>query len=173
MSHRVTFKGSPVQLSGQPIKPGDKAPDFQVVANDLSTVGLPTGRTTILLAVPSLDTGVCDMETRRFNQEAANLPGVEMLVISMDLPFAQQRWCGNAGVDKVRTASDFRGGHFGKAYGTLIADGPMAGLEARAVFVVDPQGIVRHVEYVADIAQEPNYAAAIAAARQIAAAPTK
>lgn len=173
MSHRVTFKGNPVKLSGQPLKPGDKAPDFQAVANDLSTVGLPTGKPVILVSVPSLDTAVCDMETRRFNQEAAQLPGVEVLVISMDLPFAQQRWCGNAGIDKVRTASDFRGGHFGKAYGTLIAEGPMAGLDARAVFVVDAQGTIRHVEYVADIASEPNYDAAMAAARQAAAAPAK
>jgi thiol peroxidase len=172
MARTVTLKGNPFALSGAGISVGDKAPQTALVANDLSsvTVGAP-GKTTILVVVPSLDTGVCDMETRRFNEEAANLPGdVQIQVISRDLPFAQKRWCGNAGIDKVQTLSDSQDRQFGDAWGLVIAEGPLRGLLARAVYVLDATGTVRYAEVVPEIGQEPNYAPALAAAREAAAA---
>jgi thiol peroxidase len=127
------------------------------------------GKVLILSAVPSLDTPVCDTETRRFNTEAGKLPGgVEVWTISMDLPFAQKRWCGAAGATAVKTLSDFRERAFAPAYGTLVKDGPLAGLSARAVFVVGKDGKIAHAEYVKDITQEPNYDAALAAAKKAA-----
>jgi thiol peroxidase len=119
----------------------------------------------ILASVPSLDTPVCDTETRRFNEEAAKLPGVEILTISMDLPMAQKRWCGAAGVDKVRTLSDYRDRSFGPAYGVLIQE---LMLNARAVFVLDKDNTIRYVEYVKEVAEQPNYEAALVAARKLA-----
>jgi thioredoxin-dependent peroxiredoxin len=163
----VTFKGNPVVLTGEEVKVGQAAPDFKVQKIDLSdyTLGSGSGKTRILVAVPSLDTAVCDMETRRFNEEAAKLPDVEVVCVSMDLPFAQKRWCGAAGVDKVTPASDHRDASFGQGYGVLINGGPLDRLLARAVFVVGPDDRVKYAEYVKEIAEQPNYEAALAAAR--------
>lgn len=165
------LKGTPVTLTGPEVKPGERAPDFTVVGNDLQPVSLGDGRGTVLIlsSVPSLDTPVCETETRRFNREVGKLPGVSVWTISMDLPFAQKRWRGAARVNAVKTLSDFQGASFGKSYGVLMADGPLAGLDARAVFVVDREGTVRHVEYVKEISAEPDYEAALSAARQAAA----
>ncbi len=168
---QVTFKGNPVALSGSEVKPNQPAPDFTAIDTALQPVRLSTarGKVVILSAVPSLDTPVCDTETRRFNQEATTLgEGVEVWTISMDLPFAQKRWCGAAGVQRVKTLSDFRDRSFGQSYGTLIKEGPLAGLDARAVFVVGKDGQLKHVEYVKEITTEPNYEAALAAARAAA-----
>jgi thiol peroxidase len=169
----VTLRGNPLTLSGPEIKPGQDAPDFTLVDNNLQPVRLSDakGKVVILSTVPSVDTPVCDTETRRFNQEASKLgEGIEVWTVSMDLPFAQKRWCGAAGVDRVRTLSDFRDRTFGQSYGVLIKDGPLAGVDARAVFVVGKDGKVRHVEYVKEIANEPNYEAALSAARAAAGA---
>jgi thiol peroxidase len=167
------FKGNPVTLAGPEIKPGQDAPDFAAVDTSLAPVRLSgaRGKVVILSSVPSLDTPVCDTETRRFNEEASKLGGnAEVWTISMDLPFAQKRWCGAAGVSRVKALSDFRDRSFGQSYGVLVKDGPLAGLNARAVFVVGKDGKVKHVEYVKEIATEPNYEAALSAARQAAAA---
>ena len=169
----VTFKGGPVTLSGPEIKPGQTAPDFSVVDNGLQTVKLSdsAGKVLILSAVPSLDTPVCDKETRRFNEEASKLGDqVEVWTISMDLPFAQKRWCGAADVSRVRTVSDFREHSFGQNYGVLIKDTALAGIHARAVFVVGKDGKVKHAEYVKEIASEPDYDAALKAATEAAGA---
>jgi len=162
----VTFKGNPVTLIGPEIKVGDTAPNFKVLlANDLSEVTLDDtkGSVRIISVVPSLDTGVCDAQTRRFNEEAAQLEGVHILTISVDLPFAQKRWCGAAGIGKVQTLSDHRDLSFGTAYGVVIKE---LRLLARAVFVIDQNDKVVHAEYVSEIAQHPNYEAAIEAAKK-------
>jgi thiol peroxidase len=153
-----------VELAGNEVKAGQKAPDFTVVGNDMKPVTLKdtSGKVRIIASVPSLDTGVCDMETRRFNTEAAKLPGVEILTISMDLPFAQKRWCGAAGVTAVRTLSDHRTGSFGEAFGVLE---PGRRLNARAIFVVDKDDTVKYVEYVPVVGTEPNYDGALNAVR--------
>jgi thiol peroxidase len=172
MARKVTFKGNPVALSGDGVAVGAKAPQTPLITNDLAsmTVGAP-GKVTVLVVVPSLDTSVCDMESRRFNQEAASLPGdIQVLVVSRDLPFAQKRWCGNAGIDKVQTLSDFRDRKFGDAWGLTIAEGPLSGLLARAVYVIDAGGTVRYAELVPEIGQEPHYDAALKAAREAASA---
>src|SRR5438552_18893078 len=163
---QVTFKGNPVNLTGDEVKVGQTAPDFKVQKIDMSDYTLKSspGKTRILVSVPSLDTPVCDMETRRFNEEAAKLPNVEILTVSTDLPFAQKRWCGAAGVDKVRTASDHRDTAFGLAYGTLIKE---LRIESRAVFVVDQNGVLQHVEYVKEVAEHPNYDAALSKAKSL------
>jgi len=163
----VTMKGNPVTLLGTEVKTGQRAPDAELVANDLSMVKLSSfaGKVLIITSVPSLDTRVCDLETRRFNTEAAGLgDDVVVLAVSMDLPFAQARWCGAAGVKNVRTLSDHREAAFGKAYGVLIKD---LRLLARAVFVVDKKGVVRYQELVKDITAEPDYEAALKAAREL------
>ncbi len=164
----VTMKGSPLTLVGNEVKVGQKAPDAELVANDLSVVKLSSltrGKICLLTSVPSLDTPVCDLETRRFNQEASSLSqDVIVLTVSMDLPFAQTRWCGAAGVKNVRTLSDYRAAAFGKAYGVLIKE---LHLLARAVFVLDKQGVIRYVELVKDVANEPNYEAALTAAKEL------
>lgn len=166
----VMFKSNPVTLAGPEIKPGATAPDFTAVDTSLQPVRLSgaQGKVIVLSAVPSLDTPVCDTETRRFNQEAGKLGGAEVWTISMDLPFAQKRWCGAAGIMHVKTLSDFRDRSFAQSYGVLIKDGPLAGLTARAVFVVGKDGKVKHAEYVKEITSEPNYDAALIAARQAA-----
>jgi thiol peroxidase len=172
MPTTVMFKGNQVTLAGPEIKPGQDAPDFSAVDTSLAPVRLSgaRGKVVILSSVPSLDTPVCDTETRRFNEEASKLGGaVEVWTISMDLPFAQKRWCGAVGVSRVKTLSDFRDRSFGQSYGVLVKDGPLAGLNARAVFVVGKDGKVKHVEYVKEITTEPNYEAALSAARQAAA----
>ena len=153
----VTMKGNPVTLVGGEVKAGEPAPDFTCVDKDLKPVGLSAyrGKVVVLSAVTSLDTAVCDTETRRFNEEAASLgDDVVILTISMDLPFAQKRWCGAAGVERVVTLSDYQSASFGEAYGVLIKG---LRLLARAVFVVDKKGVVRFVQIVSEIASEPDY----------------
>jgi thiol peroxidase len=167
----VTFKGSPVSLAGGEVRAGQPAPDFTAIDQNLQSTGIKDarGKVVILSSVPSLDTPVCDTETRRFNTEAAKLgSGIEVWTISMDLPFAQKRWCGAAGVTGVKTLSDFRERSFGQSYGVLVKDGPLAGLDARAVFVVGKDGVVKHAEYVREITTEPDYGAALEAARKAA-----
>ena len=165
-SNAVTIHGSPLTLVGDEIKVGDKAPDFEVIDNGLSPVKLSSykGKVVVILSVPSLDTPVCDLETRRFNQEAAKLgEQVVVLVVSMDLPFAQKRWCGAAGVSNVTTLSDHKQASFGSAYGLLIKE---LRLLARAVVVVDRGGTIRYLELVKEVADEPNYDAALKAVNQ-------
>lgn len=167
----VTLRGNPLSLGGSEVSVGQAAPDFTVVNNDLQPVKLSEaqGKVIILSAVPSVDTPVCDTETRRFNEEAARLgEGIEIWTLSMDLPFAQKRWCGTAGVEQVKTLSDFRDRAFAEGYGVLITDGPLAGVTARAVFVVGKDGTLKHVEYVSEIANEPDYDAALNAAKAAA-----
>jgi len=161
----VTLKGNPMTLVGAEVRVGDKAPTFEVVAGDLSKVTMEAfkGKKILFSVVPSLDTPVCDSQTKRFESEAAKLPGVEIVTMSTDLPFAQKRWCGAAGVDKVKVLSDHRETSFGKAYGVLIKE---LRILARAIFVVDSKGTVRYVEYVKEVADPPNYDAALSAARQ-------
>lgn len=163
----VKFKGNPLDLEGPELKVGDKAPtDFSLAKNDLSAVtgGQLAKTPRIVIAVPSLDTGVCDMETRRFNEEATKIPNVKLYTVSVDLPFAQSRWCGAAGIRNLETLSDYKDRSFGRAWGTWI---PSLGLLARAVFVVDKNDVIQHVEYVPEIATEPNYAKAIEAAKSL------
>ena len=162
----VTMKGNPLTLVGPELKAGDMAPDFTVLANDLSPVTLAdgAGKVRIISVVPSLDTAVCDQQTRRFNEEAANLgEKVVVLTVSMDLPFAQARWCGAAGIDRVKTLSDHRDASFGRAYGVLIKE---LRLLARTVFVVDAAGKIVHVQIVPELTDHPDYPAALAAARR-------
>jgi len=163
----ITFKGNPVTLVGDEVKAGQTAPDFKTQKSDMSdyTLGSSRGKTRIILSIPSLDTPVCDAETRRFNEEAARIPAVEIVCVSMDLPFAQKRWCGAAGVDKVITVSDHRDASFGQNYGVLLKGGPLDRIHARAVFVVGPDNKIKYVEYVSDIANHPDYDAALAAAK--------
>jgi len=163
----VTAGGNPVTLVGDEIKVGDRAPDFEVVDNDMKPVRFSSfgGKVRIVASVPSLDTAVCDMETRRFNTEAAGLGGdVQILTISMDLPFAQKRWCGAAGVTQVTVLSDHRAVEFGHAYGVLIKE---TRLLARAVFVIDRDGVVRYVQIVDETSHEPDYDAALTAAKEL------
>jgi thiol peroxidase len=163
----ITFKGGPLTLLGPDLKVGDKAPDFKLIANDLSEVTLASsaGKTRILVTVPSIDTPVCDTEGRKFNQEASRLDNVDVMVISMDLPFAQSRWCGAADIKNVKTLSDYRGAQFGQAYGVLIKE---LHLTARAVFVVDANNTIVYKEIVSEVTQEPNYNAALEAAGALA-----
>ncbi|MEW6720920.1 MAG: thiol peroxidase [Thermodesulfobacteriota bacterium] len=161
----VTFKGNPVTLLGPEIKAGDKAPDFRVVGTGLEPVSLADfrGKVKIISAVPSLDTPVCDTETRRFNEEAGKLPdNVVVLTVSLDLPFAQKRWCAAAGIDKVRTLSDYQDRSFAQAYGVLIKE---LKLLSRSIFVVDGTDTVRYVQHVKEITSEPDYAAVLEAAK--------
>ena len=166
----VTMRGNPITLVGAEVKPGQKAPSFTAVGKGLAPVALEQfkGKVKIISAVPSIDTPVCDTETRRFNEEAAKLPGdVQVLTISMDLPFAQARWCGAAGVDKVTMLSDYRNAEFGEKYGALMKEPKLL---ARAVFVLDKNDNVTHVEYVKEVANQPDYEAALQAARKAAGA---
>jgi thiol peroxidase len=165
----TTLKGNPFTLIGPELKVGDQAPDFSMVDNALKTVTLKdTGsHIRILSVVPSLDTPVCDAQTKRFNEEAAKLPGVDILAVSMDLPFAQKRWCGAFGVDNVGMLSDHRDGSFGSNYGTLIKE---LRIESRAIFVLDGNNRILHAEYVKEVADFPNYEAALAAVRAARAA---
>ena len=163
----VTFQGNPLVLLGPEITVGMAAPDFTVVKNDLAPATLADlkGQVTIISVVPSLDTGVCDVQTRRFNQEAGALGGkVRVVTVSMDLPFAQARWCGNAGAENVQTVSDYQTASFGQAYGVLIEG---LRLLARAIFVVDSQGKVAYVQIVPEMTHEPDYAAALDAAKKL------
>jgi thiol peroxidase len=161
----TTFKGNPLTLVGNEIKVGQKAPDFSVLAGDLSPITLASsqGKNRLIISVPSLDTPVCDAETRRFNEEAAKMTGTEVLVISMDLPFAQGRFCQTAGIKNLKTASDHRDASFAKAYGTLIKE---LRLDSRAIFIVDANDTVQYVEYTKEVTQHPNYEAALEALKQ-------
>lgn len=151
----VTMKGNPLALVGREIKAGDMAPDAILVANDLSEFKLSSlkGKKFILSTVPSLDTPVCDLETKRFNQEASKLSGLTVVTVSKDLPFAQKRWCGANGINAVKTLSDYRG-NFGETYGVLIKG---LSLLARCIFVIDEKGRVTYVQLVKEVASEPNY----------------
>jgi len=163
----VTMEGEPLTLVGNELKVGDPAPDCEVVANDLSSVKLSSfrGKVCIICSVPSLDTSVCDIQTRRFNEEAGRIGDyVAVLTISMDLPFAQKRWCGAAGVKNVQTLSDHRSASFGQAFGLLIKN---LRLLARAVFVVDREGTIRYIEIVNELTHEPDYEAALKAAKEL------
>ena len=165
----VKLKGSPVDLRGPALKVGDKAPVAEVVDNALQPVkiGGAGDRVRIFSAVPSLDTPVCDLQTKRFNDEVAKNPALQVDTISVDLPFAQKRWCAAAGAANVRTLSDHRALSFGDAYGVTVDSGPLSRMLARAVFVVDKGGTIKHAEYVPDISQHPNYDAALAVARSL------
>lgn len=157
------FKGSPVKLVGDEIKVGDFAPSVKLKGNDLGyvIVGGKKDKIQVLNVVPSLDTPTCQVQTKRFNTEAANFPNVEVFVISMDLPFAQGRFCSVEGIKNVRALSDFRNKEFGTKYGVLIDDSPLSGLLTRAVFVIDESGKVIYREICEEITNEPNYEAAL------------
>jgi len=162
----VTLKGNPIELVGKELAVGAAAPDFSLQDTGMQevTLGSSSGKTRIIATVPSLDTPVCHEETKKFNEKAANLPDAEVMVVSMDLPFGQKRWCGAEGVDKVKTLSAHRCTKFGEDYGVLISGGPLDRCLARAIFVVKPDGKLAHVEYVKEIAEHPNYDAVLAAA---------
>ena len=163
----LTFKGSPLTVLGSKVRAGERAPGFTLLANDLSEVSLDdtSGKVRVISVVPSLDTSVCDMQTRKFNQEISKFgDGVICYTVSADLPFAQKRWCGNAGVERVVTLSDHRDMSFGKAWGTHIKE---LRLEQRAVFVVDGKGTVQYAEYVPEVAQEPAYDAPLAKVKEL------
>jgi thiol peroxidase len=163
----ITFKGNPLTLIGPELKVGDAAPDATLLANDLSPVKLSSykGKVCVVSVVPSLDTPTCDMQTRKFNEEAGNLgDNVVILTTSMDLPFAQARWCGAAGVEKVVTLSDHRDAEFGNAYGLLIKE---LRLLARAVYVIDQNGTIQYTQLVKEVADEPDYGAVIEAVKKL------
>ena len=163
----VTMGGSPVTLVGTELKVGDRMPDVSLVGNDTKDVSLSSfaGKVLVISAVASLDTSVCDVETRRFNAEAAGLgDDVRILTVSMDLPFAQKRWCGAAGIDRVITLSDHKNAAFGQGFGVLIKEHRLL---ARAVFVVDRSGTVRYIQLVKEVGQEPDYEPALAEARKL------
>ena len=164
---KVTFKGQPVTLSGPQVQVGQKAPEFTAVKTDLGEFQLSDvkGKVVVLSAVPSLDTPVCDAETRRFNHEAASMgDDVQIVTISMDLPFAQKRWCAGAGIDRVTAVSDHRDASFITAYGLLLPD---LRLLTRAVIVLDKEGTVRYVQVVPEIASEPDYEPVLAAVKEL------
>jgi thiol peroxidase len=163
----VTMRGNPLTLMGKELQQGDAAPDVELLDNDLSPVRLSSfqGKVCVVSSVPSLDTPVCDMETRRFNEEAGGLgEDVVIVTVSMDLPFAQKRWCGAAGVDRVVTLSDHREGSFGMEYGVLIKE---LRLLARCVFVLDREGVVQYIQTVKEIAEEPDYKAVLDAVKAL------
>lgn len=163
----ITAKGSPLTLVGNELKVGDIAPEFELADNDLKPFKLSElkGKVCIISSVPSLDTPTCDIETRRFNKEAAQFGDkVTILTISMDLPFAQKRWCGAAGVSNVKTLSDYRGATFGTSYGVLIKE---LHLLARVIFVLDRNGVVRYIQTVNDITTEPNYNEVLEAVKKL------
>jgi thiol peroxidase len=163
----ITFKGNPMTLLGPDVKAGDAAPDFKVVDNGLQPVTLADtrGKVRLITVVPSLDTPVCDTMTRKFNEQAARLPDdVVVYTVSLDLPFAQKRWCGNAGIEKVKTLSDYQDRSFGLSYGVLIQE---LKLLARSVFVIDKNDKVAYREIVKEVTSEPDYDAALAAAQKL------
>jgi thiol peroxidase len=164
---KITLKGSPVTTIGDLPKIGTPAPAFTLVKTDLGNLTLKelAGKRVVLNIFPSIDTPTCATSVRKFNVEAAKLPDTVVVCVSKDLPFAQKRFCGAEGIDKVQTVSDFRGTSFGKDYGVTITDGPLAGLFARAVVVIDKAGKVVQTELVPEIANEPTYANALAALR--------
>ncbi len=162
----IKFKGNPLTLVGSQPSVGEPAPDFEVLTNDMTPVKLSElrGKVLVICSVPSLDTPVCDTEVRKFNEQATSLgDDVAVLVISMDLPFAQQRWCGAAGIKNIQTLSDHNKVEFGGKYGVLIKE---LRLLARAVFVVDKEGVIRYIEVVEELTNEPDYEAALKAAKE-------
>jgi len=161
------MRGKELTLMGPELKTGDKAPEFDAVDIGLQPVNLEktAGAVRIFSVVPSLDTPVCDLQTKRFNDEAGKLDGVEIYTVSMDLPFAQKRWCNAFGVDKVKMISDHRSGSFGEHYGTMIKE---LRIESRAIFVLDKDNTIKHAEYVKEVADHPNYDAALDAAKSLA-----
>jgi thiol peroxidase len=164
----VTFKGNPVTLLGPDIKAGDTAPEFRVIDNALQAVTLASnlGKVQLITVVPSLDTPVCDTMTRKFSEKAAQLPeSIVVLTVSVDLPFAQKRWCGNAGIEKIRTVSDYQDRSFGLNYGLLLKE---LKLLARAVYIIDKNGKVAYREIVKEVTAEPDYDAALTAAIKLA-----
>ncbi len=166
-SNAVTFLGNPLTLIGNELKPGDPAPDATVIKQDLTPVNIHDykGHTLLISVVPSIDTSVCSTQTKKFNEEASKLPeSVKVITVSMDLPFAQKRFCGAENIDKIEVLSDHREGAFGQAYGVLVKE---LRILSRAVFVMDPQGVIRYVEYVPEIASHPNYDAALQAVREL------
>jgi thiol peroxidase len=152
----ITFKGGPLTLVGPELRVGQKAPEAVLTANDLSAVAISSyaGKTVVLSCVPSLDTPICDIQTRKFNEKAGQLGDVVVLTISMDLPFAQKRWCGAAGVDHVQTLSDYKGAQFASAYGLLIKE---LYLVTRAVIVLDKKQAIQYIQIVPEVATEPDY----------------
>ncbi|TWK85111.1 putative thiol peroxidase [Bacillus paralicheniformis] len=166
MMASITFKGNPVTLVGSDVHAGDQAPDFTVLSNSLEEVTLQDikGKPAIISVIPSIDTGVCDAQTRRFNEEAASLGSVKVYTISADLPFAQARWCGANGIENVETLSDHREMSFGEAFGVYIKE---LRLLARAVFVLDENGKVVYTEYVSEATNHPDYEKAIEAAKSL------
>jgi thiol peroxidase len=161
----ITLGGNPIHTQGELPKAGTKAPDFNLIKTDLSSKSLSdyAGSKLVLNIFPSIDTGVCAVSVRTFNQKASSLENTKVLCISRDLPFAQKRFCGAEGIENVENLSDFKTGSFGDAYGLTIVDGPLAGLHTRVVIVLDENGIVTYAEQVPEIAQEPNYELALAA----------
>jgi len=161
----ITLGGNPIHTSGELPKVGSQAPDFKLVKNDLSIATLADfkGSKLVLNIFPSIDTGTCAASVRKFNQTASQLENTKVLCISRDLPFAQKRFCGAEGLENVINLSDFKSGSFGKDYGLEITDGVLAGLHSRVVLVVDENGTVTYTQQVPEIADEPNYDAAIAA----------
>ncbi|HUW61531.1 MAG TPA: thiol peroxidase [Candidatus Bathyarchaeia archaeon] len=163
----ATFQGQPLTVIGPRLKSGDAAPEFELLANDLTPVRLSqsTGKVRLIAAVPSLDTPVCDLEVRTFNKQLeAYLGRVQAYTVSADLPFAQARWCGAAGVQNIQSLSDHRDMSFGDSYGTHIKE---LRLESRAVFVVDAEGVIHYVEYVKEITNSPDYDAALNAVKSL------
>ena len=163
----IMLKCNPIEVVGNELAPGQQAPEFTLQTQDLKTEALSEskGKTRILLSVLSVDTGTCSTETKRFNDEAQKLPGVDIIVVSMDLPFGHKRFCGAENIDRVRFLSAHRDENFGQAYGVLIRGGGLDRCLARAVFVIGPDNKLRHVEYCKEVSAEPNYEAALAAAR--------
>ncbi len=157
------LKGNPVSLGGNAVNVGDKAPEVVVVAQDLSEikVGGATGKKQIIVVVPSLDTPVCAAETRKFNEEAAKVQNASITVVSMDLPFAMGRFCTTEGIENLNVGSDFRNKDFANSYGVLVADGPLAGVTCRAIFVANEDGVVTYKEIVPEITAEPDYESAL------------
>ncbi len=162
----VTMKGDALTVLGEEVKVGEPAPGFDVIGNDLSTVSLSefAGKVCVILSVPSLDTSVCDTMVRRFNDQAAELGDVVVLTVSMDLPFAQSRWCGSAGIENIQTLSDHRDASFGLAYGVLIKE---LRLLARAAFVVDKDGDLAYLQIVGELTDEPDYEEILGAIKQL------
>ncbi|MGO4372417.1 thiol peroxidase [Paenibacillus sp. 2TAB19] len=163
----ATFKGNPITLIGPELKVGDKAPDFSINKNLVENASLAdyAGKVKLISVVPSIDTGVCDAQTRRFNVEAASLgENVAILTVSVDLPFAQSRWCGASGVDKVVLLSDYKAHSFGEAYGVYIKE---LGLDMRSIFVIDANDTIQYVEYLPEMTEHPNYEQAISAVKAL------
>ena len=167
MSRTTNFKGGPLDLAGPELKVGDKAPEFSAVDKSMQPVSLAStgNKVRVFSVVPSLDTPVCDMQTKKFNEAATSMPAVDFYTVSVDLPFAQNRWCNSFGVDHVKMISDHKEASFGQNYGTLIKDWR---IESRAIFVVDQSNTIQHVEYVPEVGEHPNYDAVLSKAKELA-----